>query len=493
MKIRHIACAALLAVGLTSCDKFLDLKPISEETSGNAYNTAAQLEAALTGSYESFQSSDYYVWDRVLFQDVRSDNAYAGGDNPEIFAIDYLNITPVNGRVYGIWSNLYNAIAKANLVLEKTPLVQDHKLSEQRRSQIVGEALFLRAYHYFTLVRVFGGVPLMLEPVKSTDPSATQKPRNSEQEVYAQIATDLQEAIKHLPDTYGADAAVNRSRATKGAANALLAKVYAQQPTPDYGKVVQHADAVINSPAGYRLLANYAHLFDGNHYANEESILEIQFLGGVEGSWAPQMQLPPSLSGDTWRKFVTPSHDLINAYDALGDAQRKGASVLFEEVPWVDEFWNNQLGSSVPFAYKWKNASGWNSADKPYLLRLADILLIKAEALNAQGNSEEAAKLVDQVRQRVGLAKVAAADRTSKTVMADIILQERRLELAFEGHRWDDLVRHGKAVQTMNALNEIDLRTGSKVNYQAADKHLRCPLPQRELDRNPKLQQNPGY
>src|SRR5690606_8306968 len=108
-----------LVLTITACDDELDLRPISEETADNAYATGTQLQAALTGVYESFQSSDFYVWDRMLFQDVRSDNHYAGGDNPEIFAIDDVDITPTNSRVFNAWSAIYNAISKANLVIEK--------------------------------------------------------------------------------------------------------------------------------------------------------------------------------------------------------------------------------------------------------------------------------------------------------------------------------------------------------------------------------------
>ncbi len=118
---------------------------------------------------------------------------------------------------------------------------------------------------------------------------------------------------------------VNKARATKGAAYALLAKAYAQQPTPNYGEVINYANLVLNSPAGYTLQGSYAELFDGSHYNNNESILEVQYLGGNEGTWGPQMQLPQSVSGDTWRKFVTPSHNLVDAYDAEGDDVRKNA------------------------------------------------------------------------------------------------------------------------------------------------------------------------
>jgi len=150
MKTKIFLIVACLMISITSCNDFIDLEPISEETTANGYDSARQIEAALVGTYESFQSAEYYVWDFVVYQDIRSDNCYAGGDNPEIFQVDLLDISPTQSRIYTHWSNIYNAIAKANLVLDKVVLVNDIALTEERRDQIMGEAYFLRAYHYFT-------------------------------------------------------------------------------------------------------------------------------------------------------------------------------------------------------------------------------------------------------------------------------------------------------------------------------------------------------
>lgn len=480
----------ILSMMTISCNDFLDLKPISEETSDNAYQNASQIEAALTGAYESFQSAEYYVWDNVLFADVRSDNSYAGGDNPEVFAIDYLTVTPTHSRLFRNWSNVYNAIAKANTVMEKVEAVTDPKLSDVRRRQIRGEALFLRAYHYFTLVKLWGGVPLVLEAVKSADPSVVRVPRANAEKVYEQILLDLDAAATLLPDVYGSVASVNKARATAGAAHALAAKVCMQMPLRDDARALGYIQKVEQSAAGYRLI-DFAHLFDGNHYNNEESILEIQYLGGDEGTYGPQLLLPPSVSGDSWRKFVTPSHSLVNAFDEQNDVVRKKASILFERVQWVDEFWGNAIGSEIPFAYKWKNAGGWASADHIYLLRFADVLLLKAEALNETGQLAQAAVVVNQVRARVQLPALTDAQKSSKEAMRTTILKERRLELAQESHRWDDLVRAEIVVQTMNELQEIDLRTQNAVNYNMTSAKILLPIPQSELDRNPLLEQNP--
>lgn len=495
MKNRRITkyiSALLVVIGFTACDDELDLRPISQETVDNAYATGTQLEAALTGVYESFQSNDYYVWDKILFEDVRSDNYYAGGDNPEVFQIDNIDISPTNGRVFNAWSSIYNAISKANLVIEKAPMIQE-EITEEQRDQYTGQALFLRAYHYYNLVKLWGGVPLITETIKSVDPSEVRIPRSSEADVYAQIIEDLEMALELLPHSYGNDASVNKARATKGAAHALLAKVNAQKPNPDYAAVLEHANAVINSPAGYSLLDNYDNLFDGNHQNNSESILEIQYLGGDEGTWGPQMHLPPSISGDTWRKFVTPSKDLVEAFDEEGDEVRKNATMVFEEVPWIDEYWGNAVNSEVPFAYKWRNAGGWASSDNDYLLRLADIILMKAEALNELSKIQEAAAQVNIIRDRADLEPLGDAATTSTQTLRDAILKERRLELAQEAQRWSDLVRYDVVVETMDSVDDIDLRTGEIVNYNMSETDILLPIPQNEINRNPALTQNPGY
>ena len=488
-KIFSLLSIAILIM-LASCDKRLNLKPISEETSDIGYQNASQIEAALVGVYESYQSSEYYVWDKILFQDVRSDNHYAGGDNPEIFQVDWLTITPTNSRLFENWADIYNAIAKANTVLDRAPLVNDPaNLTEVRREQILGEAYFLRAYHYYTLVTSWGGVPLILHETTSTQPEDIRLSRASVDEVYSQIIDDLESAISLLPDKYGSDNSVNKARATRGAANALAAKASLQKPIPDYQSALAYCEAVEGSSANYRLI-DYNHLFDGNHYNNEESILEVQFLGGSEGSWGPQMHLPPSVSGDGWRKFTTPSHNLMDAFAAEGDVIRRDATVLFEAVSWVDEFWGNAVGSSIPFAYKWKNASGWASADRLHLLRLGDVILLKAEALAGLDRLGEAATEVNRIRTRVSLPNLSAVAQSNKANMMKAILDERRLELAQEGQRWDDLVRFGQVVSVMNNLVEIDLRTGAPFNYNMDDSKILLPIPQEELDRNPNLTQN---
>ncbi len=478
-----------LFLSFQSCNDFLELKPVSSSTSGNAFETQDDIEAALVGAYSTLHV-EYYIWDNILLSDVRSDNAYAGPpDDVDIFEYDLLTVSSSNNRLVWNWGDLYNGIARCNTILNKIDAIKD--IPGERASEIKGEARFLRALFYFDLVKMFGGVPLITS-TESSEPDKIQVPRSTLKESYDFIVEDLEFASQNLPDTYGDDNSVNKARATKGAADALLAKVWAQRPDRDYSKVLKYCDDVINSPAGYALLSDFNELFDGTNYNNEESIFEIQFIAGTDqGNWGPQLFLPPSISGDGWRKYATPSHNLVDAYFDAQDWVRLDATIMWEWVDWVDEYWNAEDPNEwVTFAYKFKHADDWSSGDHIYLIRLADIMLLKAEALANLNQGDLGRDIVNTIRARVGLDPVPAGNSQE---MLDIILNERRLELAYEAQRWDDLVRYGKAVSTMSSLQEKNLITGEFVDYNANENTLILPIPIDELDRNPNLVQNPGY
>lgn len=494
----YIACGICMITLLLSCKKFLNTKPETTLTTGNAYNSASDMENAVVGAYNIFYK-EYYIWDNVLLGDLRSDNAYTGGSNDQaVLPYDLLTIPAGNSRILFDWSQLYEGVARCNIILNKIASVTDPKIDvDGRRAEIIGEASFLRAFHYYQLVKTFGGVPIELNS-NSADPEKTNLPRATETEVYNQIVQDLETAIANLPDGYGSDNSVNKVRATKGAANALMAKVWAQRPDRDYSKVLKYCNDVINSPAGYHLLDNYADLFDGDHYNNEESILEVPFIANTElGNWGVQLYLAPE---DGWQKYCVPSKDLVNKYDDENDLVRKNANIIFiSGLDWADENWNpcQDYSVAVPFNYKQKHPNSWSSGDHQYLLRLGDIVTLKAEAQNETGDLEGAAATLNLIRARVHLDETTAA---SKEQMKVAILDERRLELAFEGQRWDDLVRNGAAVTVMNALQEKKYTCEDGVqsapvliNYNCTNDKLICPIPQLERDANPNLTQNPGY
>lgn len=495
--INKILLLLFLFPGFISCKRSLDLKPVSVLSTGNAYNSAQDIENALVGAYSIFYQ-EYYIWDNVLLGDVRSDNAYVGGGgDPGVVPYDLVTISAGNDRMYADWSQLYTGIGRCNVLLSKIDGINDPAFAD-RKKQIIGEASFLRAFHYYQLVKTFGGVPLELLS-NSADPAKTRLPRSSEKEVYDQIAADLAVAVENLPDSYDSgDPSVNKVRATRGAANALLAKIWAQRGDRDYNKVLQYCNDVINSPAGYQLVADYGELFDGSHYDNSEAILEVPFIAGTDlGNWGPQMFLAPE---DGWQKYCVPSKDLIDDYDHENDVVRKQANIIFmDDVPWADENWNPcQVNTdSIPFNYKQKHPDNWASGDYYYLLRLADIILLKAEAQNELGDPDGAVQTLHQIRARVNLPDIASA---SKEVLRDKILNERRLELAFEAQRWDDLVRLNQCTTVMNNLQEVKYTCNNglpgapiPISYNVTDQKWLCPIPQLEIDANPNLVQNPGF
>jgi hypothetical protein len=491
----------LLTALIISCQKFLSDTPQTSLTTGNAYKSASDVENALAGCYQIFYT-DYYQWENVMLGDNRSDNAYPGGSGEETFVDeDLFQVPATNSHLYSFWwGQLYEGIARSNILLDKINSVSDASLDESgRRNQIIGEASFLRAFHYFQLVKLFGGVPLELHS-NTADPAITRKTRSTELEVYTQIDKDLQTALTNLPDTYGSDPSVNKVRATKGAANALLAKVWAQRSDRDYTKVLQYCDAVINSTASYALWPDYAQLFDGSNYLSSESIMEVPFIEGnaSASNWGVELFLAPE---DGWQKYCVPSKDLVAAYTSEGDTVRRNTNIIFyDNLAWPDENWNpcDDPATKVPFNYKQEHAAGWASGDHLYLLRLADIILLKAEAQNELGHPDLAAPFVNQVRARVGLDPLSLS--LTQTDMRMKILNERRLEFAFEAQRWDDLVRAGVATQVMANLNEYkytcsDHVVGApvKINYNCDSNHVLMPIPQSEIDANPNLVQNPGY
>jgi hypothetical protein len=484
-KIFNILFSALLFTTLYSCEDFLDLQPISsgiavENQSSDSvlYNSASEAEAALAGVYGDFRN-EYWELDYFVNGDAQSDDAYAGADNPANFQIDDYNIDATNLNVTRDWGYLYSTIGKANLVIDNVDDVTDTLLTTTRRLEIKAEASFIRAFMYFQLVRLWGDVPLVLNSVSSFNLEILPllfPPRTPADSVYAQIILDLETALPNVPVS-----AINKTYITKGAVNAVLAKVYATIEPHDWNKVSQYCDAVIGGP--YSLLANYDELWDNAHENSSEAIFEINYEGtSSSGNWGVSMFI-----GLDWKKFNIPSNDLVKAFRDEGDIIRETSSILFDTVTgkWSDSHWINQ--TYYPFINKYRIASS-PSPQNYIFIRLADILLLKAEALNELGDVNGAAALVNQIRNRVNLANTTAA---TQEAMRLAIEKERRLELAFEGHRYFDLKRTGRAIEVINNTKGPDGVT--PLGYNLTPNRLLWPIPQAEMDKNSKLIQNEGY
>ena len=512
-KIVYIAVLAVLAMTSASCSKFLTENPNGSLTDSNAFVDKDDAEALINSCYDGIQKGhdEYYIWYNLILSDCLADNAYAGGDDIAVINIFRRDIDPLNNVVMKSWKSLYGGILRTNVVLKMVPGIEDPALDQisfgevTRRSEILAEASFLRALHYYNIVNIWGDAPLVLT-TGSTAPEDVNVPRVSKEEIFAQIINDLEFAEANLPETRSTEART-RGLASKGAAEALLAKTYAVMGTPettDWEKVKHYTDLVMKS-GNYSLVPDFNHLYDGQHRNNRETILAVQYMGNgsPEGNYAPALLLPPSLTDQIWRKFLTPSHDLIKAYETAGDEIRKNATIIMEDINdvWYDEFYAEKVDGKwstkeIPFPYKMRgnDRSGWDCSDLIYLLRYADIVLLNAEAVNQLNGPDAVASLpeLQAIRTRAGLGQLTAS---SKADMVKKLLDERRLELAYEGQRFYDLKRYGMAVSTLSKTEWREIVNGKEGFFTKPfpAHYLNMPVPQSERDRNPELTQNEGY
>lgn len=484
--------AAIMSSG---CSKILDKKPqtqaIAPDTSANI--SATDAENQLAGSYTTFKGYDFglefNVFDRIINGDVLADNAYAGGDNTANIQQDNFTFNSLNGDISRDWRDAYGMIGRFNSTIDLVQRSTDPALSAQRKNEILGEVRTMRAFLYFDLVRLYGRVPLILTPANTktseTLINSTIVPQSSTDSVYLAILSDLWFAKNSVPDV---SAVPDKMTVSKGVVNSILAKVYATMSNKNWDSVLYYCNQVIPN---YSLLPDYRFLWDNNHKNNSEAIWELNYsgysAGDQIGNWIPSINVGGDIGhyeGGGWKKFNTPTNDLVNAFNAEGDSIRLNASITFLDITgqWTDPNWP---ANHYPFLTKYNDPA--NGTNDFYLIRLADILLLKAEALVKKGDIVNAMTLVNQVRARVNLSPKTASSADDADA---IIANERRLELAFEGQRWFDLVRTGKALQVMNAQKGGN---GQSLNYNVPEYKLIYPIPQEQLDLNPKLTQNPGY
>lgn len=483
MKVINFSIILSITVLLSACsDEFLNLKPISTATSDNFYKTADDFKNAVNGGYAGLQSGGI-AGNSYIFGEIASDNtvAVASGSVTDQDEFDRFYIKTTNPFISGRWNDAYSVIARYNTILDKIgPVTMDEAL----KNRYIAETKFLRAIVYFTLVQTFGDVPLILKPVTTPDEGYLFG-RNPKAEIYAQIEKDLIEAEGVLPVSYPS---ADLGRATKGAAKSYLGKVYLTQKK--YAPAVSKLKEVIDLGV-YTLLPSYADVFRVANKNNKESVFDVQYKSGGAGEGNPWPNaFAPQNSGNAVIVFGgdgnnQPTTDMIAAYET-GDL-RKDVSVASS--------YTNAAGQVIPdrFIKKYydvpvaKNDNGNNIP----LIRYADVLLMYAEALNEVGYQAEGEALsnLNLIRMRAGLAKKTAADITSQQGFRLAIEQERRVELAFEGHRWFDLVRTDRAVTVLNGKKD-QIRLVAELSAN----NLVFPIPQSQIDINKeKIKQNPGY
>ncbi len=473
----------LLMVLFASCKKFIDLTPLDQANVENSFQSAADANLAVMGVYDALQSNSY-AEDMALLTELISDNARiqpsrqgdAGkGDYREL---ETFQITDQNNFLQNRWSAAYRGIARANNLLDK--IEQITFTDSTLKNQYIGEAKFLRSVFYFDLVRFFGGVPLSSATITNTT-DAFSITRSTEAEVYNAIITDLTNASTVLPLTYSA---AQMGRATKGAAKALLSKVYLTNKQAELALPLLRE--LTKAPYTYILLPTYAAAFDTDN--NAETIFEIQYTSIVpgEGNALPNFFLTndnlsgreiygASYLGTPGQGVCLPTDELYNSYEAT-DARRTYTLLKYA---------SRQEGIDLYVVYKYRgiSTSANNAEDNLPLVRHADVLLMLAEAINetAKAPNAEAYDAVDAVRKRAGLPVFSRVFDYESFKLK--LLDERRWEFAFENQRWFDLKRFNKAVEILTAKG-----------YDINPAHLLYPIPRKEVTISQgNITQNPGY
>lgn len=507
MKIKHIFFAATSSVVLAtqfSCS--LDTEPIdsySEITEGVTetgqkvvFKDKAAVESHMQTMYKLMRDrQEHWYLDRLLIGDAHADNAYGGTTGAEVIPFENNSIEGSNSVLARDWERFMADIAVANKLICNVDTVNDNSFSAEERASYKAQSKIFRAMILFDVVRLWGDIPVVTEvPGDITAENIEEMyplyfpSQKTEKEAYQQIESDLLDALSAAP----ANNASDKTLFTKSVARALLAKMYAEKPLRNYANVIRYCDEL--KADGFDLVEDFSDLFGMNEAVTDakvrntkESILEAQFFSG-SGNWVTWMfgkDLVNPNNNWSWAKWVTPSRDLIKLYQTEGDVKRFNESVVYYSCDWS----NYYPADNYPFMYK--NRSAYSSIIK---YRYADILLLKAEALLMQDAPDlnAAADIIDQIRKRAGLGKLPSAVRADKESLLEAYLKERRMELAFEGERWYDLVRLDKVEEVMNSVYKKDSGRKTQIN-PFTNYSYRLPIPQTVLDKNDNLVQNPGY
>ena len=496
------------AVSAGSCKKeFLDLAPQTSLSAVTFFQNESQFNQALIGVYETLRG---IVIPGAYMDEMRSDNTfftyYAPDRGPANWVEDIIlfrdnpQTTITNNR----YRSDYVGISRANAIVDRIAAAD---FAETAKDRILGEALFLRAFFYLDLVQHYGGVPLHLKDVTSV--SDAFLPRSSDEEVYAQIITDLTEATSRLPVAVSFP---QSGRVSKGAGKMLLAYTLMSKPARDYPKAEAELRDIANM--NYQLLEDYAEVFNPLNKNHSESIFDIQYQEGNNGqqsdflyAFLPKTTNATALTGLPVNTLLrggwnVPTQELVDSYET-GDKRLPASIAVIEGVQAGDNFTyeteKNVVGyTPAPgkayhyFIKKYLHPPyqrEFNTNDNWPVFRYSGALLLLAECLVEQGKGNEALPYINEVRGRAGLN-----DLTEAT--AESVANEMRHELAFENHRYTDLIRTGKAIEVLTA-HGIDMMNRYSFippnSFNVTTERLVYPIPFRELQLNKQLIQNAGY
>jgi hypothetical protein len=513
MKRHYILTGSLLLSLAIGCSDE-DLKQLNPNavTTDSYFKTDPQIRSATNGIYAAIQSTNLVAREWFFFHDLRSDDVAAGGGQLETPRNQLLTgaYDTGNSVVGAVWTGAYRVVHRANVVIDNAGT--STSLTPAVATQAVGEAKFLRAWAYFELVSVWGGVPLYKTYVTSLAGAA---PRSPEADVYAFIIADLKAAQDALPATYDA---ANQGRATKGAAQMLLAKVYMQQG--DYTNAKVELQKVISSGL-YQLVDEYSDNFLEETEFNKESIWEINFLasggtfnwnGDADGAAAGEETVrTQEYSGVGWRNII-PSNGLLAEFEKTAKGDTKADPRYAKSFYSTGDKFNNDkdvltdaaqngntsLVDGKPQKVSWRKYSLMYKTNNSFLtgginqriMRYAETLLAMAECENEAGNSASAVNYLNQVRSRPSVAMPAYPTATypvsTKEQVLAAIIHERRVEFGGEEIRNRDILRWRK---------QGKLKTEPFAYFQKGKTEL-LPIPQQEVDNNQNVgvkNQNPGY
>lgn len=493
MNTKNIAKWSLMLVVtllLTAChDMLLNPEPESVLPSDRAFNTSKDMNLGVLGIYNSLQAK---VQKDYLLMEMTSDNMFAEyyATEPGLIEVEYLEVSTENNIINNFWKTSYAGIARTNAVLSNIDNPIDY--SDNEKSQYMGEAKFLRALFYFDLVRIFGDVPLVTELM--TVEQAEQTARTPRDQILAFIVADLVSAEENLPAPTGTVA----GRASKAAAAALLSRVYVY--LEEWENAQAYLAKVLND-YHYSLVPNFRHLFSLETETNSEAIYSVTFIQGTNGhalstTFAPLQGIYGIVPNGT--RVGRPSWDLNKLYEE-GD-QRKAVTISDYQLPANAKPGDDPIWYPYVNKYMVPHQANNSGLDIP-ILRLGEAILLYAETLYKLNQPEEALAQLNRIRERAfgnDDHNYTMADFHDEQSFMDLLLLERRLELAFENQRWFDLVRTERFTTELTEFEgEYNPGTGkAEIERLTVKPHMRFfPIPweQIQLAAPGVLTQNEGY
>jgi hypothetical protein len=450
-KLLYISAITILFLG--SCE-VLDVEPYHSIPAEEAITNAAQVESAIIGSYDALQSGGYYGLNYVIFGDLPADNLTHVGVTVTWSQFDNNNILADNGLVESTWAAIYRVLSRVNNTLDRIPMIDQGNMSQAEKNIALAELRFLRALAHYDLMRLFGPLPIR-DMAVGNDEESLNPPRNTVAQVLFAVNNDLDFAIEHL------SANVIIGRASQPSAMALKARVALHQyyitGNNDFlNTAINMATEVIDHPS-LALVPDYATLFNVETPGNSESIFQISF-NEQDRNLTARYFAHTSVEG---RYEFSPTDTYLNSFD---NADKR------LEI-------STKMAGTAPYAFKFNDVA--SGTDPVYVLRLAEMYLIRAEAATIlQLDTENILEDINTIRIRAGLLP---ANISSYNGLKLEIESQRRKEFAFEGHRWFDLTRTNRAIEVLDKVPN-------------SNQYL-FPIPQAEIiaNDNPGMYQNDGY